>query len=55
MTPRINLLPHREARRELKKKIFWALTAMTAIVGVLMIGAVWTVLQGYIANQEARN
>jgi hypothetical protein len=27
MTPRINLLPHREARRELKKKVFWVMTA----------------------------
>jgi len=48
-------LPHREARRELKKKIFWAMTAMSAIVGVLMIGLVWTVLQGYISNQQTRN
>ena len=55
MTPRINLLPHREARRELKKKVFWAMTALSAVVGVLMIGAVWTVLQGYITGQEARN
>ena len=55
MTPRINLLPHREARRELKKKIFWAMTALSAIVGVVMIGVVWTVLQGYISNQQARN
>jgi type IV pilus assembly protein PilN len=55
MTPRINLLPHREARRELKKKIFWAMTALSAIVGVVMIGVVWTILQGYISNQQARN
>lgn len=55
MTPRINLLPHREARRELKKRLFWAMTALSAIVGVLMIGAVWTVLQGYISNQQTRN
>ena len=55
MTPRINLLPHREARRELKKKIFWAMTALSAVVGVVMIGAVWTILQGYISNQQARN
>jgi type IV pilus assembly protein PilN len=55
MTPRINLLPHREARRELKKKIFWAMTALSAIVGVVMIGLVWTILQGYISNQQARN
>jgi type IV pilus assembly protein PilN len=55
MTPRINLLPHREARRELKKKVFWAATAMSAVVGVVMIGLVWSILQGYIANQQARN
>jgi type IV pilus assembly protein PilN len=55
MTPRINLLPHREARRELKKKIFWAMTALSAIVGVVMIGVVWTVLQGYISSQQGRN
>lgn len=55
MTPRINLLPHREARRELKKKIFWAMTALSAVVGVVMIGAVWTILQGYISNQQERN
>jgi type IV pilus assembly protein PilN len=55
MTPRINLLPHREARRELKKKIFWAMTALSAIVGVVTIGVVWTILQGYISNQQSRN
>jgi type IV pilus assembly protein PilN len=55
MTPRINLLPHREARRELKKKLFWAMTALSAVAGALMIGAVWTVLQGYISSQQARN
>jgi type IV pilus assembly protein PilN len=55
MTPRVNLLPHREARRERQKRLFWALTLMSALAGGLMIGAVWTVLQGYIATQEARN
>jgi len=55
MTPRINLLPHREARRELKKKVFWAATALSFIAGLLMIGLVWSVLQGYIANQQERN
>jgi type IV pilus assembly protein PilN len=55
MTPRVNLLPHREARRELKKKVFWALTALSAIVGVVTIGVVWTILQGYISNQQSRN
>jgi type IV pilus assembly protein PilN len=55
MTPRINLLPHREARRELKKKVFWAATAMSLLAGLLLVGLVWSILQGYISNQEDRN
>ena len=54
-TPRVNLLPHREARRERQKKLFWSLTGAFGRGRLLMIGAVWTVLQGYIANQQARN
>jgi type IV pilus assembly protein PilN len=53
--PRVNLLPHRAAKRERQKKLFWALTALSLVAGLVMIGAVWTVLQGYIANQQARN
>ncbi|HTN48591.1 MAG TPA: PilN domain-containing protein [Burkholderiaceae bacterium] len=53
--PRVNLLPHRAAKRERQKKLFWALTAISAVVGLAMIGVVWSVLQGYIANQQARN
>lgn len=54
-TPRVNLLPHREAKRELQKKLFWVMTGLSAVAGLLMIAVVWTVLQGYISNQEARN
>jgi type IV pilus assembly protein PilN len=53
--PRVNLLPHRAAKRELQKKLFWALTGLAAVAGLFMVGAVWTVLQGQIGNQEARN
>ena len=53
--PRVNLLPHRAAKRERQRKLFWALTALSAVAGVVMVGAVWSVLQGYIANQQARN
>ncbi len=53
--PRVNLLPHRAVKRERQKKLFWFLTALSAVAGSLMVAMVWTVLQGYIANQEARN
>jgi type IV pilus assembly protein PilN len=48
-------LPHRAAKRERQKKLFWALTGLSVIAGLVMIGAVWSILQGYISNQEARN
>ena len=53
--PRVNLLPHRAAKRERQKKLFWALTGLAAVAGLFMVGAVWTVLHGQIGSQEARN
>ncbi|HEU0205000.1 MAG TPA: PilN domain-containing protein [Burkholderiaceae bacterium] len=55
MKIRINLLPHREARRERQKKTFYFLTLMSVIGGVALVGLVWSVLQGYIGAQQARN
>jgi type IV pilus assembly protein PilN len=54
-TPRVNLLPHREARRERQKKVFWFMTGLSVVAGLLTVAVVWTVLQGYISNQESRN
>ena len=31
------------------------MTALSAIVGVVTIGVVWTILQGYISSQQSRN
>lgn len=55
MAIRINLLPHREERRERQKKLFWFFTGLSAVAGAALIGMVWTVLQGYIGNQVQRN
>lgn len=55
MAIRINLLPHREARRERQKKLFWFFTGLSFVAGAFLVGLVWTVLQGYIANQTERN
>lgn len=55
MAIRINLLPHREARRERQKKLFWFFTGMSVVAGAVLVGMVWTVLQGYIGNQIERN
>jgi type IV pilus assembly protein PilN len=53
--PRVNLLPHRAAKRERQKKLFWFLTGLSAVAGLVMIGVVWSVLQGAIGRQENRN
>lgn len=55
MRIRINLLPHREARRERQKKTFYLLSLLSVVAGVALVGLVWSVLQGYISGQQARN
>ncbi|MCK6427678.1 MAG: PilN domain-containing protein [Burkholderiaceae bacterium] len=55
MRIRINLLPHREARRERQKKTFYALTMLSFVAGIALVGLVWSVLQGYIGGQLERN
>lgn len=52
---RINLLPHREAKRERQKKAFYFLTFLSLVAGVALVGLVWSVLQGYISGQQDRN
>ena len=55
MRIRVNLLPHREARRERQKKTFYFLTLMSFVAGLALVGLAWSVLQGYIGGQQDRN
>lgn len=55
MRIRINLLPHREARRERQKKSFYFLTFLSLVAGAGLVFIVWSVYQGLIGNQEERN
>jgi len=55
MTIRVNLLPHREARRKRQKNTFYVLTALSAVAGGALVLLVWSVLEGYIGNQHDRN
>ena len=55
MRIRINLLPHREARRERQKKLFYAFTGVSFVIGLAVIGVVWMIFQGIIADQQGRN
>jgi type IV pilus assembly protein PilN len=51
----INLLPHREAKRRLRKRAFFVALGVFALLGVLITGVWFTVLQQLTAAQTARN
>lgn len=52
---RINLLPHREMRRERRKKDFVGSIAITAIAGAVLVFAGGFVINKQIENQSVRN
>ena len=51
----INLLPHREERRQLRKKTFFIGLGIAAVAGVAIVGIWYAVLQQLIGNQQDRN
>ena len=51
----INLLPHREASRKKQKEQFFSQLALSAMLGGIICGAVYTWYQGRIAEQQERN
>jgi type IV pilus assembly protein PilN len=55
MTVRVNLLPHREERRKRARQHFFVLAGGTAVVGLLMVGAVHTFYQRQIDAQMDSN
>lgn len=55
MTTRINLLPHREERRKRARQHFMMTAALTAIAGLVIVGAVHLYFGEIIDTQNARN
>jgi len=55
MSGKINLLPHREERRKRARTHFAVLGGMTAVLGIVIVAAVWFVYQQRISAQENRN
>jgi len=51
----INLLPHREAARKRRREGFQATMMASALVGLLVAGLIYWVLQTLIADQQAKN
>ena len=55
MTVRVNLLPHREERRKRARQHFIVLAGGTAVIGLLLVGAMHTFYQRQIDAQTDRN
>jgi type IV pilus assembly protein PilN len=51
----INLLPHREAARKRRREAFFAALGMSALVGVLIAGAIYLWYAAQISSQQGRN
>lgn len=51
----INLLPHREEKRKRRKAAFFAGLGVSLLVGVVIVGLVYTLLQQLTSSQVQRN
>ena len=51
----INLLPHREEKRQRRKIAFFAGLGVAAVVGVMLVGAWYAVVQNMTSSQRDRN
>ena len=51
----INLLPHREARRQQRKQAFFAGLGIAALAGAAAVGVWWSAVDTLISNQNGRN
>ena len=51
----INLLPHREEKRQRRKIAFFAGLGAAAVVGVMLVGAWYAVVQNQTSSQRDRN
>jgi type IV pilus assembly protein PilN len=52
---RVNLLPHREQKRQRQKQTFFVMTGLSVVAGAVLVALVWSVLEGYIDIQKGRN
>jgi type IV pilus assembly protein PilN len=52
---RINLLPHRELKRQARRRQFYIMCGVFAAIGAAVVGAVGVVIGGQISSQQAVN
>jgi type IV pilus assembly protein PilN len=53
--PRINLLPHREQKRQARQRQFVSLAISLAVLAAAVVGLVHVILAAQIDNQQSRN
>ena len=53
--PRINLLPHREQKRQARQRQFVSLAISLAVLALAVVGLVHVILVAQIDNQQSRN
>ncbi len=52
---RINLLPHRQEARQARRQQFFVLTGLVSALAVLLVFAIYTVIDGRIQDQNGNN
>ncbi|MDR1935027.1 MAG: PilN domain-containing protein [Candidatus Accumulibacter sp.] len=52
---KINLLPYREGERKARRQQFYGLFGLVAILAGLIVFAMFTVIDGYVVEQTAKN
>ena len=52
---RINLLPHREEAKKERRQQFFVLAGLVSALGLLIVFAGYSLISGYISNQESAN
>jgi len=52
---RINLLPHREQAKKARREQFFVLTGLIAVLGILIVFAIYTLIGNAIDNQVSNN
>jgi type IV pilus assembly protein PilN len=50
---RINLLPHREEKRKRREQQFAVLSGLSALLGIVVAGAVWLYLDAQVSQQRS--
>lgn len=52
---RINLLPHRQEARKAQRQQFFVLTSLISVLAILLVFAIYTVIDGRIQDQDSNN